>query len=95
MQRKLAMRMKWAESAKQCEFIGEITMDEINKHRTLEDCWNVINGTVYDMTQYISRHPGGTSVFLQNADISSIFNRFHRGLDLGFIEKLKIGTLKH
>ena len=94
MKRKLEMRMKWAESATQCEWRGEITLEEVNKHRTIDDCWNIINGTVYDMTQYATRHPGGSSVFLNNADISTIFNRFHKNLDLGFIEKLKIGTYK-
>ena len=93
MARKLAMRKAWAEKAQQCEWRGDITMEEVMKHRKADDCWNVINGEVYDMTQYVPMHPGGSSCFTQKADISSVFSSFHRGLDISFIEKLKIGNL--
>jgi cytochrome b involved in lipid metabolism len=92
-ERKLAMRRAWAERAKQCEWRGNLTMDEIMKHRKPDDCWNVIDGDVYDMTQYINGHPGGDQCFLQKVDISYAFKSFHRNLDISFIEKLKIGKL--
>ena len=92
--RRNAMKEQWTQNAKQCEWIGDITMEEVNKHRTTKDCWCVINGTVYDFTQYVYAHPGGSSHFTRkNADITQAFNQFHPRLDLGFIEKLKIGKL--
>eukprot|EP00811_Abedinium_folium_P019240 NODE_28182_length_486_cov_4.125348.p3 GENE.NODE_28182_length_486_cov_4.125348~~NODE_28182_length_486_cov_4.125348.p3 ORF type:complete len:92 (-),score=26.38 NODE_28182_length_486_cov_4.125348:114-389(-) len=35
------------------------TMDEVAKHRTGTDCWVVIRGRVFDVTSFMSIHPGG------------------------------------
>lgn len=89
-----AMRNEWGENvAVQCEWRGDITMEEVMKHRTPEDCWNVINGVVYDMTQYVCKHPGGASPLVQRADISSVFKTFHKHIKIDFLHKLKIGNL--
>lgn len=37
-----------------------LTMDEVGAHHTATDCWLVIAGTVYDVTDAISSHPGGS-----------------------------------
>jgi len=34
---------------------------EVQTHNTPSDCWGVVNGSVYDLTTWISRHPGGVS----------------------------------
>ena len=92
--RRQAMKEEWTKNAKQCQWIGDITMEEVSKHRTPKDCWVVLNGFVYDFTQYFYSHPGGSSHFTrQNADITGPFNQFHPRLDTQFIEKLKIGKL--
>ena len=31
--------------------------DEIKRHSSSSDCWLVIDGSVYDVTRYISKHP--------------------------------------
>ena len=33
-----------------------ITMDEVRKHHTAQDCWMVIDGKVYDLTGVLSEH---------------------------------------
>jgi cytochrome b involved in lipid metabolism len=38
-----------------------ITMKEVQKHCARNDGWTVISGVVYDVTQFISQHPGGSS----------------------------------
>lgn len=38
------------------------TLADIAQHATQEDCWTSINGTVYDLSGYISRHPGGEEI---------------------------------
>lgn len=38
------------------------TLREVAAHDTLEDCWMVIEGQVYDFTDYIPRHPAPPSV---------------------------------
>lgn len=34
-------------------------MAEVAKHNSKESCWAAINNDVYDLTSWISRHPGG------------------------------------
>ena len=91
--RREAMKLEWTKNAKQCPWKGDITMEEVNKHRSPKDCWVVLRGDVYDMTQYILAHPGGSSRFLKEADITRMFDGIHQNLDLSFVEKLKIGIL--
>lgn len=33
------------------------TLTEVAEHSTLESCWKVIDGKVYDFTDYIPQHP--------------------------------------
>ncbi len=40
------------------------TVAEIKSHNTAGDCWTVITGNVYDITNYISAHPGGDEILL-------------------------------
>ncbi len=40
----------------QSELAG-YTLDAVAEHNTLEDCWMVIEGKVYDFTDYIPDHP--------------------------------------
>ena len=94
LQRRKAMQMQWMEKSIQCEWKGIITIEEIEKHCTLDDCWNIIGTNVYDMTQYVKFHPGGTSVFISKRNLTEIFHKFHPHLDLEFVKKLKIGTIK-
>lgn len=92
-ERRKKMQEEWEKNAKQCEWRGDLTMEEINKHNTARDCWVIIDGTVYDFTQYVLNHPGGSAHFTRNRDISRAFHGFHQNLDLAFVEKLKIGRV--
>lgn len=38
---------------------ASLTMAEVAKHASQNDCYLVISGKVYDVTSYISQHPGG------------------------------------
>lgn len=35
--------------------------DELASHNTRSDCWLAIDGKIYDVTSYISSHPGGVN----------------------------------
>jgi cytochrome b involved in lipid metabolism len=43
---------------------GTITREELKKHYKRNDCWTAIDGKVYDITDYISLHPGGKKILL-------------------------------
>jgi cytochrome b involved in lipid metabolism len=38
---------------------GSIAVEEISKHNSLRDLWIVVDGMVYDMTDFAPEHPGG------------------------------------
>ena len=37
------------------------SLADVREHATPADCWSAIDGTVYDLTSWISQHPGGES----------------------------------
>lgn len=58
-----------------------ITAAEVALHNTADDCWSVVNGNVYDLTSYISRHPGGPAVLkgICGKDGTNAFTGQHQG----------------
>lgn len=60
--------------------------------------WTVIDGEVYDITNYVDQHPGGKKKILrgQSKDASEMFHRFHPGLKISntVLQFLKIGDLR-
>ena len=38
-----------------------VSVQEISKHNIPEDLWVVVDGTVYDLTEFAPEHPGGAS----------------------------------
>jgi cytochrome b involved in lipid metabolism len=48
-----------AQQAAQTNQNTSYTMAEISKHNSTSDCWLLISDKVYDVTSYMSMHPGG------------------------------------
>ena len=42
------------------------TADEVAKHNNQSDCWLIVDGKVYDVTDSISSHPGGPQAIIPN-----------------------------
>lgn len=40
------------------------SMTDVQAHNTQSSCWSVIGGDVYDLTTWISRHPGGSQAII-------------------------------
>ena len=43
------------------------TPSEVSKHNSKESCWVIISGQVYDVTEYLDDHPGGSKAILRFA----------------------------
>ena len=41
------------------------TLDQLADNDSLDSCWKAIDGVIYDVTQYIPRHPTDESVFIE------------------------------
>lgn len=38
------------------------TIEQVKSHNSKDDCWTIINDSVYDITSYVERHPGGDEI---------------------------------
>ena len=36
-----------------------LSTEEIAKHNSIDDCWIVVDGQVWDLTEFAPEHPGG------------------------------------
>lgn len=74
------------------------TLSDVAKHNTSTSCYSAINGGVYDLTSWISKHPGGQNAIkgICGVDGSAAFNGQHGGSGRpeSVLAGYKIGTLK-
>jgi cytochrome b involved in lipid metabolism len=74
-----------------------ITLAEVALHNSPEDCWSAINGKVYNLTDWIDKHPGGAVIIksLCGQDGSAGFTSEHSGEDRPEAElaRFLVGTL--
>ena len=57
----------------------QVTRDEVAEHNSFEDCWVIIRGKVYDISEWKDHHPGGPFVARMHAgkDATGEFGDFH------------------
>jgi len=50
-------------------------MEELALHNKKSDCWMLIGGVVYDVSKFLSAHPGGSKPLEENAggDATKVF----------------------
>ena len=55
------------------------TMAQVNANNTAKSCWSVIDGYVYNLTNWINSHPGGSGaiLFLCGTDGTNAFKAQH------------------
>lgn len=84
------------------------TKDDVAVHNTKSDCWTIIEDSVYDLTSFIGRHPGGEEILRAcGTDGTSLFTerKTEDGQSVGSgtphsssassqLQDLKIGNLK-
>lgn len=73
------------------------TMAQIATHNSASSCYAAVNGSVYDLTSFINRHPGGAARILTlcGTDGTAAFEGQHGGQrrPANELAGLKIGTL--
>lgn len=47
-----------------CEMLS---LEQVATHNSRDSCWVVIEGQVYDLTDFLEDHPGGASIILRYA----------------------------
>lgn len=57
------------------------SMEVVEKHNSKESCFTVINGNVYDLTEWVGKHPGGSEKILEicGKDGTMAFQSEHGG----------------
>jgi L-lactate dehydrogenase (cytochrome) len=45
-----------------------ISVKEISRHNSVDDLWIVVDGFVYDLTEFAPEHPGGVDSMLCSKD---------------------------
>ena len=75
------------------------TLEEVAKHNTSESRWIAVNGIVYNVTEFITKHPGGTKPFekYSGTDATEKFQKIEKHLQsydiASIMESLCIGKL--
>jgi cytochrome b involved in lipid metabolism len=82
---------------------GSFTLDDVAKHSSADDCWLVIEDKVYEVSSYVSKHPGGKEIIRGcGKDATVLFNTrpdtvrdgtSHSSFARSVLEDFKIGEL--
>ncbi|KAF9044844.1 hypothetical protein BDZ89DRAFT_1008363 [Hymenopellis radicata] len=56
-----------------------LTLQQVSEHNSTASCWVIINNKVYDVTEFLSEHPGGGNIILKYAgkDASLAYEPIH------------------
>jgi len=73
------------------------TQDEVAAHATESDCYSIVGGEVYELTDWIARHPGGAQDIIDmcGVDATESYDEVHGNKKGTYssLEKFKIGTI--
>ncbi|NQV90192.1 cytochrome b5 domain-containing protein [Candidatus Uhrbacteria bacterium] len=76
---------------------GTYTMATVESHHVENDCWAIVDTNVYDLTSWVSRHPGGNKAIINlcGTNATTKFNNKHSSSSAAkaALVLLKIGTL--
>ncbi len=77
--------------------MSSYTIDQVSGHNSSSDCWSVIADKVYNLTDWVNKHPGGPDKIISicGVDGSSAFDQQHEGQKkpTSELEKYLVGDL--
>ncbi len=78
--------------------LAQYTATEVSTHNNTASCWTIIDGFIYDLTQFIGRHPGGAKAILSvcGVDGTATFKNTHHSSTrkMAELQKYLVGVLK-
>ena len=85
----------WEVEDKQQNAYVTIMPEELRLHAKSQDCWVVLFGTVYDLTEFGKYHPGGSYIIqkLAGKDGTKNYQAFHPQEKLKTIQATAVGRL--
>ncbi|KAJ7560518.1 hypothetical protein O6H91_04G133500 [Diphasiastrum complanatum] len=86
------------------EAVETFTTSEIHKHNSPEDAWIVVDGKVYNITEFVDIHPGGAEIIFEHisqADLGELMRgsshpeaHFHSQAAFRMLSQFMIGTVE-
>lgn len=73
-----------------------VTREEVARHDNKDDCWVIISGKVYDITEWAPHHPGGAGIARMYAgkDATAEFGDYHSAEAVAHMAHFCIGDLQ-
>jgi hypothetical protein len=81
----------------QTVYAAAYTSTQVSQHSTASDCWEIIDGKVYNLTAFIAAHPGGQAAITAQCgkDASAAFhNGPHGASAINAIAQYQVGTVQ-
>ena len=56
-----------------------LPLNEVAQHKSRDSCWVIVKGKVYDVTDYLDKHPGGSQILVQygGKDATAVYEPIH------------------
>jgi salicylate hydroxylase len=72
-----------------------VTREEVARHNRRDDCWVIIRGNVYDITEWAPHHPGGAGIARMYAgkEATAEFGDYHSAEAVAHMAHFCIGDL--
>ncbi|KAK2165373.1 hypothetical protein LSH36_51g03067 [Paralvinella palmiformis] len=78
--------------------VQELPWEDIKKHNTKTDAWIVIDGSIYDISNWAKKHPGGRKIISNYAgeDATEAWCAFHTDKNYAskFLKSILVGKVK-
>lgn len=80
------------------ERLQPISLEDVSRHASPTDCWSVVEGNVYNLTEFIARHPAGSQAVIEmcGIDATADFMSEHAGPGepREWLEVFRVGELR-